>query len=313
MWKTFRKNCKLKGKKYALRKAIQNICGLQEYQEQIDTMFYFLNKYVDITKLPPAEGNLRLMQQADAELLHVFHKVCEKHNLTYWLDWGTLLGAVRHRGFIPWDDDLDVTMPREDYERAVPILKEDFLKIGIDAIEGENECMARIGIGYKTGQTGVWLDVFPIDYTHIKKFDDEAELKLFERMTEYRKFYLKNKQNISRNQILDRKHQTIDIAGEKSGVKIWYHNPEFEVDMCTYEQEDIFPLQKITFEGNEYYAPAKTDKYLRKYYGNYMEFPHNGVEHHESNEMKLSELAEKYGIDMRNVIIELQEKSERYK
>lgn len=309
MWKTFRKNCKLKGKKYALRKAIQNICGLQEYQEQIDTMFYFLNKYVDITKIPPAEGNLRLMQQADAELLHVFHKVCEKHNLTYWLDWGTLLGAVRHRGFIPWDDDLDVTMPREDYERAVPILKEEFLKIGIDANESENECMARIGIGYKTGQTGVWLDVFPMDYTYIREVNDVSELKLFERMTEYRKFYLKNKQNISRNQILDRKHQMIDITDEKSGIKIWYHNPEFEVDLCTYEQKDIFPLQKVSFEGIEYYAPAKTDKYLRTYYGNYMEFPHGGVEHHGENQDKLSTRASNNGVNMKNIIDELKEKN----
>lgn len=312
MLDSFRKNCKLKGKKYALRKVMQNICGLQEYQEQIDTIFYFLNKYVDITKLPPAEGNLRLMQQADAELLHIFHKICEKNNLTYWLDWGTLLGAVRHKGFIPWDDDLDVTMPREDYEKAISILKEELSEVGIDAIESENESMARIGIGYKTGKTGVWLDVFPIDHTYIKALNDESELKLFERMTEYREFYLKNK-NISKSQMAERKHQIIDITDEKSSVKIWYHNPEFEMDLCTYEQSDIFPLRKMTFEGNEYYVPAKADKYLRKYYGNYMEFPHNGVEHHESNEMKLSELAEKYGIDMRNVIIELQGKSERYK
>ena len=309
MWKTFRKNCKLKGKKYALRKVIHNISGLQEYQEQIDTMFYFLNKCVDITKLPQAEGNLRLMQQADAELLHIFHEICEKNNLTYWLDWGTLLGAVRHQGFIPWDDDLDVTMPRADYERAVPLLKEEFSKMGIDAIE--NERMARIGIGYKTGQTGVWLDVFPIDYTYMKELNEEAEFKLFERMTEYRKFYLKNKQRLSRSQMTEKKHQMIDIADEKNGIKIWYHDPEFEVDLCTYEQTDIFPLQKIMFEGNEYYAPAMIDKYLRKYYGNYMEFPHNGVEHHGSGQEKLTDKAINHGVDMKSVIEELEQYSKR--
>lgn len=304
MWNTFRKNCKLKGKKYALRKAMQEMCGLQEYQEQIDTLFYFLNKYIDISKIPSAEGNLRLLQQADAKLLNIFHKVCMKNELTYWLDWGTLLGAVRHGGFIPWDDDLDVAMPREDYEKATLILREELAKFGIDAIESKNEGMARIGIGYKHQQTGVWLDVFPMDYTHVDKIDEKKENMLYERMTEYRKFYLKNRFKISRNEMIIRKKEMIDTSNVE--IKIWYHAPEFEVDMCTYVEEDIFPLKKMLFEGNEYYVPAMVDNYLKKYYNDYMSFPHNGVEHHGSQCLKLSEWAANSGIDMRDIITELE-------
>ena len=56
------------------------------------------------------ENELRSCQLKQLEILKIFDRICRKHNLRYWIDGGTLLGAVRHKGFIPWDDDLDVAM-----------------------------------------------------------------------------------------------------------------------------------------------------------------------------------------------------------
>lgn len=63
---------------------------------------------------------------AELEVLKVVIDICNRHNLTYFADWGTLLGAVRHQGFIPWDDDIDICLKREDYMRLIPILQKQF-------------------------------------------------------------------------------------------------------------------------------------------------------------------------------------------
>ena len=60
---------------------------------------------------------LKQAQHIMLSILLEFDALCKEYGFTYWLDHGTLLGAVRHEGFIPWDDDLDVTMPRDDYEK----------------------------------------------------------------------------------------------------------------------------------------------------------------------------------------------------
>ena len=68
-----------------------------------------------------APSVLRALQLVELEILREFVRLCEANGLRYYLAYGTLLGAVRHKGFIPWDDDIDVTMPREDYERFAAI------------------------------------------------------------------------------------------------------------------------------------------------------------------------------------------------
>ena len=67
------------------------------------------------------ELSFREVQLTELEILLFFDKLCKQHNLKYYLTGGTLLGAIRHKGFIPWDDDIDVCMPREEYEKLLNI------------------------------------------------------------------------------------------------------------------------------------------------------------------------------------------------
>ena len=71
-------------------------------------------------------SEIKIIQNKILEILKIFIETCEENNLTYYALGGTLLGAVRHGGFIPWDDDIDIGMPREDYEKFKKIASEKF-------------------------------------------------------------------------------------------------------------------------------------------------------------------------------------------
>lgn len=121
---------------------------------------------------------LRQLQMIQLEILLELDRICTRHNINYSLDGGTLLGAVRHKGFIPWDDDIDVIMLREEYERFFKIcrteLDEDrfFLqehrtdphyRVGYTRIRRKNTVYVRAGQEKLKHQTGVLIDIFVLD------------------------------------------------------------------------------------------------------------------------------------------------------
>ena len=72
--------------------------------------------------------NLKIVQSEILKILKIFDEKCNEINLKYYIFYGTLLGAVRHKGFIPWDDDIDITMPREDYEKFISLYRDEFFR-----------------------------------------------------------------------------------------------------------------------------------------------------------------------------------------
>ena len=122
-------------------------------------------------------SELRQLQLIQLDLLLALDKVCSKHGIRYMMDGGTMLGAVRHKGFIPWDDDIDVAMLREDYER-LKSLKDEFdpsfcffqdhttdpeYRWGYGKLRRTGTSYVRVGQEHLKQRDGVFIDIFPFD------------------------------------------------------------------------------------------------------------------------------------------------------
>ena len=235
---------------------------------------------------------LRSAQLIMLEMLVEFDAICQKHHLTYWLDSGTLLGAVRHQGFIPWDDDIDLSMPFEDYHKFQEIAKEelseniffqtkerdsnfklDYMKLRsnratiVEFHEKDNE------VGY---HQGVFVDIFPMLTIPNSAFHQEFYEKTFELIrsispvtlhTPEGKDYPKVREKLVES--LDQMHQ----GWENKDSKVIYSGTMPDV-AAWFDVSEIFPLSKIEFEGLSFYAPKNPHHYLENIYSfNYMELP----------------------------------------
>lgn len=117
---------------------------------------------------------LQELQQFSLDILKDVAGFCEKNNIRYSLGYGTMLGAVRHKGFIPWDDDVDIMMPREDYERFRTIYKSKLYSfidsrntpdcyIAFGRVCDTKKTLASSCIPWVKKDVGVWIDIFPVD------------------------------------------------------------------------------------------------------------------------------------------------------
>lgn len=270
-----------------------------DYKEKISTLHYFLNTFVDIKSLPPTKDrDLRIMQLCNLQLLRIIDKICVKHSISYWLDFGTLLGAVRHGGFIPWDDDMDISVLREDYDRLLTILPIELAEYGIQS----NEDSFRIGVGYNHLKTGIWLDIFATDFYLSNNEITEIESDVLLKANKLRSVVLSQKNRISEEKVIELKQSIFNLPG-KGKNKLFFTSPELLAPNIKRHTEDsLFPLQRITFEGFMFFAPNNVDVFLKHIYGDsYMGFPKSGVLHHDLGRGPLSTWAKRSGTNMEEV------------
>lgn len=227
-------------------------------------------------------------------LLRVFDDICQKHQLRYWLDGGTLIGAIRHNGFIPWDDDIDVAMLRDDLkiflEIAAKELPEDIFLQTQKTDSRYVLYLTKLRDKYSTYREenneklnchkGIFIDIFPMDF--IKHHRLQAILKLFIHGTNYSKLTKVERfiQSFIGRPV--RKFVTYFHLPLYDVLNNLFHTTVEDAECLAYTMElnetkqfpkDIFPLQTHKFEGYEFFIPNNYDSYLKSYFGNYMELP----------------------------------------
>lgn len=251
--------------------------------------------------------NLDEIKDIELSLLIEFDKLCKKNGLYYTLCGGTLLGAVRHRGFIPWDDDIDVLMPRPDYDRLLNNLDIDRRTLPkhmefVSWKDGSSnfpfiklmDNRTKVVVDYLSPDLGgkhIWIDIFPIDGNP----SDERELaKLYRKMAFMRRILCvklaqenQGKTVVKRmmKPFLIRCFKWISLSwlckkmdclaksynfeeSEYVGGIIWGYGPQERID-----KEKYMRGISVEFEGEEFTAPSNYEEYLTGLYQDYMEIP----------------------------------------
>lgn len=239
---------------------------------------------------------LKDMRNIQLDILDKIDDVCKKNGLVYSLGGGTLLGAVRHKGYIPWDDDIDIMMPRPDYEKFIDLFyglyphltlqhykKDDTYYFLFAKVYDNRTCLIE-----ENTVGGVYVDVFPIDGLPSEKDLPDYLNKLYNtkenliRSTKFYKFkdghlmrlkylmkrlmYPSRKKNI---ELLDNlfnsyPFETSKYAGAITGI---YKEKE-HMDASVFKK-----YIEVEFEGHKYMAISDFDSYLTKHYGDYMTLP----------------------------------------
>jgi lipopolysaccharide cholinephosphotransferase len=263
-----------------------------------------MNNLIDFSKKFPdnrSEGDtvLRQAQLVLLRMMKIIDYLCRKHGIRYWLCSGTLLGAVRHKGFIPWDDDLDICMLREDYERFLRVAADEFpddmmlqtrdtdphyryLPLPCK-VRDKKSFILSPGFEDEACEKGLFLDIFPADRFHRHPFAFRCERCLkaynmficncldsiyFTHLSPIRKilayFHPVFRLLVTGYHKLARK---MINRNRRLGTRC-HLGPGFDVRWKAYfKYEDVYPLTEITFEDASFLAPHSPDAYLNVLYG----------------------------------------------
>lgn len=264
-------------------------------------------------------SDIKIIQDKILSILKEFINICEENNLTYYALGGTLLGAVRHKGFIPWDDDIDIGMPREDYEKfknvAPDFLPNNYKFLSEDTVNYKKafsvirDDSTKIIMNYSKEELveSLWIDIFPLDGMPAAPFK--------RKMHEYRYLYRRMMVQLSQfNSLVNQKKEnrplvekiiiafanivkiekilSFEWAQKKylKTIKRYSFNEAFSGNYTgAYKLREIVPSDYfgesalLKFEGIDLSCPRRYKEYLTAIYGeNYMQLPpeEKRVQHH---------------------------------
>jgi len=251
------------------------------------------------------DETLKHLQNIQTEMLRYFISICEKNDLTYFVYGGTLLGAVRHEGFIPWDDDIDVIMFRKDFEKLNKILEKNidpkYTFFNVLNEETYHYTFARLNLkdtifkewwADQVDYTqNIFIDIFILDNipnNKFKRFIHRWKSFTLNHLTLYSIIKYENTSKLYKiiQQTAYYVLKIIPISPsyiKRKCVNSYrkYENEECD-ELCVFpstvfmpisSKKDWIPAKKVKFESMEVNIPNNYDKILKRCYGNYMEFP----------------------------------------
>lgn len=241
------------------------------------------------------QEDLRKMQLIQLDILVELDRICRKHNIKYMMEGGTLLGAVRHKGFIPWDDDIDIRMLRDEYEKFCKIADKEltgniyfqnyrndknypwiYSKLRMDGTRA-----VRLG-QEKTGmRDGVFIDIFPCDGIPdapevLKKHSREAMICrkiLYARVARYsadtwiERIFWRLVSLIPKSVAYKKAQRLAEQYTAQNCSRIGCLGWHESFDVMGFEKRYFMELTELEFEGHMFMAPKDWDGFLRATYG----------------------------------------------
>lgn len=251
---------------------------------------------------------MKEVQSASLQVLKKVTKICEENKIRYCLTYGTLIGAIRHNGFIPWDDDIDIMMPRPDYEKLLNYFKDNEqdlypLKLfNMETCKDYPYMISRISDdryvlkvqNEKDYGIGVFIDIYPIDgvgnsleegqellkktckyasliFLSTRKYYHVGTTKgLMRKIIKFPSFYFAKL--LGKDFFVKRLVHLVDThiydTSNYVACPIWDNRPYW-----VFKKDILENLKKHTFEDLEFYIPDDYDSFLRMIYGDYMKLP----------------------------------------
>lgn len=250
----------------------------------------------DLSKYNPEGSTLRKAQLRMFGILAEIDKILRTHHIDYWLDSGTLLGAIRHKGFIPWDDDVDICVQKEDFAQVRQLLMnelpeqfsfqdtqlDDFEWSGIARVRDKKSyCHMPLFRLYK--EQGIWVDIFQVEHMYSMKltlFIDFFYERAFREIHHFGDVAYKNPIKRYVVKTIAYLIYPFCLLMVRAARLLSKHNPDgllsytFPVKSTKYRYSgDIYPLIEVEFEGRKFLAPHNYNHYLSLLYGDYMQIP----------------------------------------
>ena len=254
----------------------------------IDSANYLFNTlFIDYEMNNPT-ALLNNIQMMCKELLNLVGNICEKHDLTWWIAGGNLLGAVRHRNFVPWDDDMDIALMRKDYIVLYEVINEEIEKTGLDDIVKVHYRHRKIDnctintflqlsvkhpISNRKNPVLGRVDVLPYDY--IKDYnentivDDHFNAKI--------NFFRNLNKNMGFEYAINKLYDELNLSMEKTDKIIPGVEGSFGKNnlykLVIFDTDEMFPIKQAQFGDSTLPVLNNPDHYLKKVYGDYLSVP----------------------------------------